>query len=158
VGLARGDDEIRLRPAEGFFRLFGQQDIQVLARRLERHAKDLPKTKAVARPLLLAPYVPPNRLDIRQYKQQLRPLLNEPTAQDPHLELVGNALRALWPDDMSAEELFGIIQPPPERFGGAHVMFMSHSEESIQSMSRARLECGFGRDGSDRSARGPCVD
>ncbi|MEO7190257.1 MAG: type IV toxin-antitoxin system AbiEi family antitoxin [Vicinamibacterales bacterium] len=38
-----------------------QQDIQVLARRLEQHAKDLPKTKAVARPLLLAPYVPPKQ-------------------------------------------------------------------------------------------------
>lgn len=39
-----------------------QQDIQVLARRLERRAKDLPKTKAaVARPLLLAPYVPPKQ-------------------------------------------------------------------------------------------------
>ena len=35
-----------------------QQDIHVLARRLEHRAKDLPKTKAVARPLLLAPYVP----------------------------------------------------------------------------------------------------
>ena len=38
-----------------------QQDIQVLARRLERHAQDLPHAKAVARPLLLAPYVPPKQ-------------------------------------------------------------------------------------------------
>ncbi|MEO7274093.1 MAG: type IV toxin-antitoxin system AbiEi family antitoxin [Vicinamibacterales bacterium] len=38
-----------------------QQDIQVLARRLEHQAKHLPKAKAVARPLLLAPYVPPKQ-------------------------------------------------------------------------------------------------
>ena len=37
-----------------------QQDIQLLARRLEQHAKTLPKTKA-ARPLLLARYVPPKQ-------------------------------------------------------------------------------------------------
>lgn len=38
-----------------------QLDIQVVARRLEQQAKNLPRTKAVARPLLLAPYVPPKQ-------------------------------------------------------------------------------------------------
>jgi hypothetical protein len=38
-----------------------QQDIQVLARRLEEQVKSLPKARAVARPLLLAPYVPPKQ-------------------------------------------------------------------------------------------------
>lgn len=38
-----------------------QQDIQVLARRLEQRAKTLPKTKATTRPLLWAPYVPPKQ-------------------------------------------------------------------------------------------------
>lgn len=38
-----------------------QQDIQVLAHRLERQATALPKTKATTRPLLLAPYVPPKQ-------------------------------------------------------------------------------------------------
>src|SRR4051812_30511581 len=38
-----------------------QQDIQVLARRLEQQAKNLPKARAGARPLLLAPYVPPKQ-------------------------------------------------------------------------------------------------
>lgn len=44
-----------------FKRHLPQQDIQVLARRLEHQAKKLLKTKAVARPLLLAPYVPPKQ-------------------------------------------------------------------------------------------------
>jgi len=38
-----------------------QQDIQVLARRLQDHVKNLPATKVIARPLLLAPYVPPKQ-------------------------------------------------------------------------------------------------
>ena len=38
-----------------------QQDIQVLARRLEDQVKSLPKARAGARPLLLAPYVPPKQ-------------------------------------------------------------------------------------------------
>lgn len=38
-----------------------QQDIQVLARRLEQQAKTLPKAKATTRPLLLARYIPPRQ-------------------------------------------------------------------------------------------------
>src|SRR5436190_24357048 len=38
-----------------------QQDIQVLARRLQDQVKTLPATKVIARPLLLAPYVPPKQ-------------------------------------------------------------------------------------------------
>ena len=38
-----------------------QQDIQVLARRLQDQVKNLPATKVIARPLLLAPYVPPKQ-------------------------------------------------------------------------------------------------
>ncbi|MBI1873937.1 MAG: hypothetical protein HYZ58_03900 [Acidobacteria bacterium] len=38
-----------------------QQDIQLLAHRLERQAKTLPKTEGTTRPLLLAPYIPPKQ-------------------------------------------------------------------------------------------------
>lgn len=38
-----------------------QQDIHVLARRLEDNAENLSRTKAAVRPLLLAPYVPPKQ-------------------------------------------------------------------------------------------------
>lgn len=47
-----------VRYALEFKKHLPQQDIQVLARRLEHQAQNLPKTKAVTRPLLLAPYVP----------------------------------------------------------------------------------------------------
>lgn len=40
-----------------------QQDIQVLAHRLEELARALPKTKATTRALLLAPYVPPKQAE-----------------------------------------------------------------------------------------------
>jgi hypothetical protein len=50
-----------VRYALEFKKHLPQQDIQVLARRLEHQAKKLPTTKAIARPLLLAPYVPPKQ-------------------------------------------------------------------------------------------------
>lgn len=46
-----------------FKRHLPQQDIQVLAHRLERLAKALPKAKATTRALLLAPYVPPRQAE-----------------------------------------------------------------------------------------------
>jgi hypothetical protein len=49
-----------VRYAVEFKKHLPQLDIQVLARRLERHAKNL-RTKPNARPLLLAPYVPPRQ-------------------------------------------------------------------------------------------------
>lgn len=44
-----------------FKRHLPQQDIQVLAHRLERQAQILPKAKGTTRPLLLAPYIPPKQ-------------------------------------------------------------------------------------------------
>lgn len=49
-----------VRYALEFKKHLPQLDIQVVARRLEHQAKNLP-TKAIARPLLLAPYVPPKQ-------------------------------------------------------------------------------------------------
>src|SRR5436309_3240529 len=49
-----------------------------------------------------------------------------PRTEDPQLELFGNAIRALWPADLSATEVFTHLRQRHEHFVGAHAMFMSH--------------------------------
>ncbi|RPH70088.1 hypothetical protein EHM76_06765, partial [bacterium] len=60
-------------------------------------------------------------------KKRLKPLLESPRAEDPDDELKGCALRALWPTNITAEELFSILrQPSNDSFIGAYHMFLSY--------------------------------
>jgi predicted NACHT family NTPase len=60
-------------------------------------------------------------------KKRLRSLLESPRSEDPDDELKGCALRALWPSNIAAEELFSILRPPSnDSFIGAYHMFLSH--------------------------------
>ena len=58
-------------------------------------------------------------------KKRLRALLESPRAEDPDEELKGCALRALWPSNITAEELFSILRPPGnDSVIGAYHMFL----------------------------------
>jgi len=60
-------------------------------------------------------------------KKRLRPLLEYPPPEDPDEELKGCALRALWPSNITAEELFSILRPSSnDSFIGAYHMFLSY--------------------------------
>lgn len=56
----------------------------------------------------------------------LKPLAVGEAGDDPDDDLRGNGLRAVWPEHMSAEELFGSLKPPPESYGGAYAMFFRY--------------------------------
>ena len=60
-------------------------------------------------------------------KKRLKPLLESPPSDDPDDELKGCALRALWPSNITAEELFSILrQPSNDSLIGAYHMFLSY--------------------------------
>ena len=67
------------------------------------------------------------RIGTDDTKKRLRPLVESPRAEDPDDELKGCALRALWPSNITAEELFSILRPPSnDSFIGAYHMFLSY--------------------------------
>lgn len=59
-------------------------------------------------------------------KSALEPLLAATTGDDPEDELKGCALRACWPDQVTAEDLFAALTPPKDaHFFGAYHAFLS---------------------------------
>lgn len=61
----------------------------------------------------------------KESKLKLKPLALGNAGDDPDDELKGYALRALWPDYMTAEELFAVLTPPKrENFLGAYTVFL----------------------------------
>jgi hypothetical protein len=63
-----------------------------------------------------------DRIGTSQQKAQLKPLVHEKEI-DPEDHLIGIALRACWPDHISAEELFHSIRPP--RRSGVYKSFIT---------------------------------
>lgn len=64
------------------------------------------------------------RIGDRSSKQQLRRLISLDPSEDPQDELKGVALIALWPNDLSAEDLFRVLTPArQENFFGAYQSF-----------------------------------
>lgn len=60
-------------------------------------------------------------------KERLRPLAIGEAGEDPNDELKGIGLKALWPDHMGAEELFGMLTPPKNTaLMGAYYSFLSY--------------------------------
>ena len=60
-------------------------------------------------------------------RMRLRPLALGQTGADPYDQLKGNALRAIWPDLITAEELFGhLTMPKRENFFGTYRNFVEH--------------------------------
>lgn len=60
-------------------------------------------------------------------KAKLKPLAVSDAGDDPEDELKGCALRALWPDHITAEKLFASLTPPKRKnFLGAYSAFLSY--------------------------------
>lgn len=58
-------------------------------------------------------------------KGKLKPLATEDSRDDPNKELKGYALTAVWPEHITAQELFATLDPPRESFFGSYDMFLS---------------------------------
>ncbi len=66
-------------------------------------------------------------------KERLRPLLTDTTSNDPHDDLKGAALRALWPGYMAARDLFDVLTPPKAReVVGLYRAFLYALPDSIE--------------------------
>ncbi len=63
-------------------------------------------------------------IDTGESRRGLRPFLND-RPDDPDREMKGVALRALWPDHLSAGELFPLLTLPVTRLFGAYRHFLS---------------------------------
>jgi predicted NACHT family NTPase len=71
-------------------------------------------------------------------KNKLKPLATDFNAEDVDDQLKGCALRALWPDQITAEELFQVITPPKsQNFIGAYHAFLAH--ELVERLPSAGL-------------------
>ncbi|OHB74836.1 MAG: hypothetical protein A2Z25_09655 [Planctomycetes bacterium RBG_16_55_9] len=67
------------------------------------------------------------RIGDSETRQRLRPLAFGRSGPDLEDQLKGNALRALWPDIISAEELFAQLEPPKRQsFFGAYHHFVEY--------------------------------
>ncbi len=65
-------------------------------------------------------------VDDRDVRRVLRPLLELPREEDPDDTLRACALRALWPDDLSIDELLSHLVPPQrDSYFGAYKLFLS---------------------------------
>jgi predicted NACHT family NTPase len=58
-------------------------------------------------------------------RRNLRPLAFGKAGEDRKKELRGYALRALWPDQMTAEEMFAALITPPHSWHGSYDQFLS---------------------------------
>jgi hypothetical protein len=69
-------------------------------------------------------------------KKRLEPLVSVQKKDDPEDELKGCALKALWPKHISAEKLFGMLEPPQKNnYFGAYASFISELPDSINKPS-----------------------
>jgi hypothetical protein len=65
--------------------------------------------------------------------RRLKPLVRGEGGPDPEDELKGSALEALWPEDLTAGELFAnLTQPNNASHGGSYWSFLSRLEETLQ--------------------------
>lgn len=58
-------------------------------------------------------------------KARLKPLATGESEDDPNMELKGYSLIAVWPDHMTAQELFAALEPPRESFFGSYFLFLT---------------------------------
>jgi hypothetical protein len=60
----------------------------------------------------------------KEVRARLRPLAFGESGDDPNDELKGSGLRAIWPESISASELFTLLTPPLQGFGGTYSRFL----------------------------------
>ncbi|WP_437942694.1 SIR2 family protein [Sorangium sp. So ce341] len=72
------------------------------------------------------------RIGSRETKRRLLPLLHGDRQADPDDELKGYALLALWPDELTAAELFASLTPIHEEFdGGSYGHFLRRLRDTL---------------------------
>ncbi|WP_437581650.1 SIR2 family protein [Sorangium sp. So ce887] len=72
------------------------------------------------------------RIGSRETKRRLLPLLGGDREADPEDELKGYALLALWPDDITAAELFASLMPSQRSsYGGSYGYFLDKLSETL---------------------------
>jgi hypothetical protein len=59
--------------------------------------------------------------------RKMLPLARGELGPDPQNEIKGQALEILWPEHLSAHDLFGLIARPNEGYVGAYVMFLTRT-------------------------------
>jgi hypothetical protein len=73
------------------------------------------------------------RIGDAESKAELRPLVFGGIGDDPEDELKGCALKACWPDTLTAEELFTVLTPPKNpNLVGSYSMFLYELLETIE--------------------------
>jgi hypothetical protein len=60
----------------------------------------------------------------KEVRARLRPLAFGEAGEDPQDELKGSGLRAIWPELLTAEELFPLLTPPPQGLSGNYSRFL----------------------------------
>lgn len=88
---------------------------------------------------------------------RLVPLARGEAGPDPRQDIKGNALGLLWPDHLSAAELFPLLTPSDDSYFGAYALFMTELPHTLApehlgpalAWANARLE-SVGHDGSYR--------
>lgn len=73
------------------------------------------------------------RIGDSQTRRTLRPLAMGEAGEDPENDLRGNGLRAVWPEHMTAEELFDALEMPDSSYFGAYWGFVNREiSESLR--------------------------
>jgi len=70
-------------------------------------------------------------------KAKLKPLAIGESGNDPDDQLKGYGLHAVWPDHITAKELFSVLTPPNVEFYGTYQTFISH--ELVQRLKPTDL-------------------
>lgn len=117
-----------------------------LVRRIAIHIAEACKVRALVDALVAVSLDENDQLHVRDQaahairilgnrieRERLRPLLDDPRNKDAQDQLKGSALRALWPDLLSAHELFSKLTPPKDpHFHGTYAgLMMFHLPESL---------------------------
>jgi hypothetical protein len=63
----------------------------------------------------------------------IRPLAVGQTGPDPHDDIKGNALDLLWPDHLTASELFRALTPTADNYFGSYALFQMALPETLKN-------------------------
>lgn len=65
-----------------------------------------------------------SKIGDKETRATLKPLVNRQAGDDPHNELLGYGLKSLWPEMLTANEVFASLVEPIESFFGAYNSFL----------------------------------
>ena len=90
-------------------------------------------------------------------RARLRPLALGKAGDDPDDELKGSGLKAIWPDSISARDLFALLTPPKNpNLGGTYSSFLyDHAARNLKAHDLAVALEWFEKQGPRRNLIGP---